>query len=62
MNSVGSVKTDETMIKNMSEKLNGQIENLAHNVTAINQTLTSRIDWLSGDQKTNHVRKYTKLI
>ncbi|VVC30751.1 Hypothetical protein CINCED_3A023844 [Cinara cedri] len=53
LNNVGSVKTDETMINNVSEKLHELIENTASNVTSINRTLTSRIDWLSGDQKTN---------
>lgn len=47
------------MIKSMSEKFSGQIENLNHNITTINRTLTSKIDWSSTDQKANHVRIYT---
>ncbi|XP_022175472.1 uncharacterized protein LOC111037289 isoform X1 [Myzus persicae] len=53
LNNVGSIKTDETMINNVSGKLHELIENLGLNVTTLNRTLTSRIDWLSGDQKTN---------
>jgi chromosome segregation ATPase len=53
LNNVGSVKTDETMINNVSEKLHELIENTSTNVSAINRTLTSRIDWLTGDQKSN---------
>lgn len=62
MNNVGSVKTDENMINNVSEKLNNLIENIAINVTSINQTLTSRIDWFKADQKTNRVKfKYNMI-
>lgn len=57
MNNVGSVKTDETMINNVSQNLHELIDNTRVNITTINQTLTSQIDWLTGDQKTNRVRK-----
>lgn len=62
MNNVGSVKTDENMINNVSEKLHNLIENVAINVTTINQTLTSRIDWFTADQKTNRVKINYNLI
>ncbi|XP_060867618.1 uncharacterized protein LOC132942920 isoform X2 [Metopolophium dirhodum] len=55
LNNVGSIKTDETMINNVSGKLHELIESISLNVTTLNRTLTSRIDWLSGDQKTNGV-------
>lgn len=58
MNNVGSLKTDEPMINNVSEKLQELIKITAINVTTVNQTLTHQIDWLSGDQKNNKVRKY----
>jgi len=46
------------MINNVSGKLHELIENISLNVTTLNRTLTSRIDWLSGDQKTNRVKNY----
>lgn len=44
------------MINNVSAKLHELIESLSSNVTTLNRTLTSQIDWLSGDQKNNRVR------
>lgn len=61
MNNVGGVRTDETKINNVSEKLHELIDNINGNMTTINQTLTSRIDWLSGDQKTNRVKINPKI-
>lgn len=46
------------MINNVSQKLHELIESISLNVTTLNRTLTSRIDWLSGDQKTNGVSNY----
>jgi len=50
------------MINNVSGKLHELIENIGLNVTTLNRTLTSRIDWLSGDQKTNGVRKSAQVF
>jgi len=62
LNNVDGVKTDETKINNVSEKLHELIDNINGNLTTINRTLTSRIDWLSGDQKTNRVKIKPKNI
>jgi len=44
------------MINNMSEKLHRLIDNVNVNVTSMNQTLTSRINWLAEDEKTSGVK------
>jgi len=49
------------MINKVSGKLHELIESISLNVTTLNRTLTSRIDWLSGDQKTNGVSNYDYL-
>jgi len=56
------VKTDEIKINNMSEKFHELIENINGSITTMNQIFTSRIDWLSGDQKTNRVKKRIKVV
>lgn len=50
------------MINSVSDKLHELIKNTVTNVTTINQTLTSQIEWLSGDQKINRVRDYKIFI
>ncbi|XP_050425053.1 myosin-4-like isoform X1 [Adelges cooleyi] len=44
-------KTDETSINRMSDELRVQINDLSSNITAANQTLSSKLVWLSQDQK-----------
>lgn len=58
MSSVGGVKTDATLINSVSEKLHQLIENTNANVSTLNHTLMSRIEWITADQKLNRVRKY----
>ncbi|XP_025418963.1 uncharacterized protein LOC112689458 isoform X2 [Sipha flava] len=55
LNNAGIVKTDETKINNVSEKLHRLIDDIKSNITSMNQTLTSKIDWLSSDQKNDRV-------
>lgn len=57
MNNVGSVKTDEAKINNLSQNLHKQIDNLSNNVTKMNEKFTSQIVWLTNDQKKHGVRK-----
>jgi len=49
------------MINNVSGKLHELIESIRLYLTTLYHTLTSRIDWLSGDQKTNGVSNYEYL-
>lgn len=56
LNNAGSVKTDETKINNVSEKLHRLIDDIKSNITSMNQTLSSNIDWLNTDQKHDRVR------
>lgn len=62
MNNVGGVKTDEAKINNLSQNFQKQIDNLGSNITKMNENVTSRIEWLTNDQKKHGVRKYIKQI
>lgn len=57
LNNVGSVKTDEVKINNLSQNLHDLIDNLHNNMTKMNDTFNSQILWLTNDQNKHRVRK-----
>lgn len=44
------------MINKVSEKLHHLVDNVNVNVTSMNETFTTRLNWLAEDEKTNGVK------